>query len=169
MFADHFMPTDNVVLEQNSLVLNSGDRLVLFDTGNGKGRMPTAGNLVEGLAAAGYKPEQIDIVVVTHGHPDHIGGLMADGKPVYANARYVFGDVEFDFWKKGDVGDARKANRDQFMQVAVPFATVGHGVQRVPHVSTAELKTHWPSHACWPAPQTGWQAPARHSSLLAQA
>jgi len=45
------------------------------------------------------------------------------GKPTYPNARYVFGEVEFDYWRKGEnLGDARKANRDQFMKVAVPFA-----------------------------------------------
>jgi glyoxylase-like metal-dependent hydrolase (beta-lactamase superfamily II) len=114
-------PTQLETVFVNTLV-NTGKELVLFDTGNGKGRMATAGNLVQGLAAAGYKPEQVDVVVVTHGHPDHIGGLMTDGKPTYPNARYVFGDVEFDFWKKGDVGEARKANREQFMTVAVPFA-----------------------------------------------
>jgi glyoxylase-like metal-dependent hydrolase (beta-lactamase superfamily II) len=105
----------------NTLV-NTGKELVLFDTGNGKGRMATAGNLQELLATAGYKPEQIDVVVITHGHPDHIGGLMEGGKPTYPNARYVFGEVEFEYWRKGEnIAEARKANREQFMKVAVPF------------------------------------------------
>lgn len=106
----------------NTLV-NTGKELVLFDVGNGKARMKTAGNLPDLMVTAGYKPEQVDIVVITHGHPDHIGGLLADGKPVYPNARYVISDREFDFWNKGEnIPDARKANRELFMQQAVPLA-----------------------------------------------
>jgi glyoxylase-like metal-dependent hydrolase (beta-lactamase superfamily II) len=105
----------------NTLV-NTGKELVLFDTGNAKGRMATAGKLRELMVTAGYQPEQVDVVVITHGHPDHIGGLMDDGKPAYPNARYVFGAVEFDYWRKGEnIAEARKANREQFMNVAVPF------------------------------------------------
>jgi len=105
----------------NTLV-NTGKELVLFDTGNGRARMATAGKLPDLLVAAGYRPEQIDVVVTTHGHPDHIGGLMENDKPVYPNARYVFGETEFDFWRKGEnIAEARKANREQFMKVAVPF------------------------------------------------
>lgn len=108
----------------NTLV-NTGKELVLFDAGNGKARMKTAGHLPDLLVTAGYKPEQVDVVVITHGHPDHIGGLMEGegGKPTYPNARYVFGEVEFDYWKKGEnIAEARKANREQFMKVAAPLA-----------------------------------------------
>ena len=102
-------------------IVNTGKELVLFDTGNGKARATTVGHLPDRLVSAGYKPEDIDVVVITHGHGDHVGGLMADGKPVYPNARYVFSDREFDFWTKGDVPEARKVNRDLFMRVAAPL------------------------------------------------
>lgn len=65
-----------------------------FDTGNGR-RGAGLGMLRERLGAAGYAPENIGVVVVTHCHPDHIGGLLEDGAPAFPNARCVFGGVEF--------------------------------------------------------------------------
>ena len=79
------------------VVVNTGSELVLFDTGNGGGRGKTRGHLVASLAAAGFQPEQIDIVVITHFHPDHIGGIMSGDKPTFPNARYVTGETEYNF------------------------------------------------------------------------
>jgi glyoxylase-like metal-dependent hydrolase (beta-lactamase superfamily II) len=117
------VPPDKYEHVYVNTVVNTGKELVLFDTGNGKGRDPNVGKLTELLVQAGYRPEQIDVVVITHGHPDHINGLVTDGKPTFPNARYFFGEVEFEFWKKGEnVREARKANREQFVKVAVPLA-----------------------------------------------
>ena len=112
-------------------IVNTGKQLVLFDTGNGalrreheqlRARLPD-GHLVARLAAAGYKPEDVDVVVITHGHPDHIGGLTEGGKLVFPKARYVFGAAEFDFWKRGEnVREARKFNRELFVKICVPLA-----------------------------------------------
>src|SRR3546814_20968140 len=80
------------------VVVNTGRELILFDTGNGAGRRPDAGSLRSMLGAAGYTPEQNDVVVLTHFHPDHIGGNIEDGKQALANPRYVRSAAEYDFW-----------------------------------------------------------------------
>ncbi|SFS20130.1 MBL fold metallo-hydrolase [Yoonia litorea] len=73
-------------------VVNTGSELVLFDTGL------NAGGTTGALEAAGYSADQIDVVVLTHMHGDHIGGLMNDGAPTFSNARYVTGQAEYDHW-----------------------------------------------------------------------
>src|SRR5262249_47048913 len=89
MLADNFLPADQVVIEQNALVVNTGERLVLFDTGTGATNMfgPTTGRLLSSLQVAGIFASDIDAVVLTHAHPDHCWGLMVDdGKPQFPNA-----------------------------------------------------------------------------------
>jgi glyoxylase-like metal-dependent hydrolase (beta-lactamase superfamily II) len=94
----NYLPPDQMLNGFTPVLVNTGSALILFDTGNAPGRRPAAGNLTASLRAAGYEPEQVDIVVLTHMHGDHIGGLMADGAPAYPNARYVTGAAEHNFW-----------------------------------------------------------------------
>jgi glyoxylase-like metal-dependent hydrolase (beta-lactamase superfamily II) len=146
-YEHHFIPT----------VVNTGKQLILFDTGNGalrrereqlRARLPD-GRLVERLAQCQYKPEDIDLVVITHGHPDHIGGLTEGGKPVFPHARYVFGAAEFDFWKRGEnVREARKLNRELFVQIALPLADrasfVKPGDEVAPGIRAVDAAGHSP-------------------------
>lgn len=138
-------------------LVNTGKQLVLFDTGNGalpreyeqlSKRLPP-GRTAERLAAAGYKPQDIDLIVITHGHPDHIGGLVEGGKPVFPNARYVFGAAEFDFWKRGEnVREARKFNRELFVKICVPLADrstfIKPGDEVVPGITAIDSAGHSP-------------------------
>ena len=136
-------------------VVNTGSQLVLFDTGNGvlrdeyeqlRGRMPE-GQLVARLKQAGYAAADIDVVVITHGHPDHIGGLTKGGKPVFPNARYVFGATEVDFWKRGEnVREARKFNRELFVKICEPLADrstfVKPGAEVAPGIRAVDAAGH---------------------------
>lgn len=100
--AENGLPTEKMEISFTPVLVNTGSQLVLFDTGNGEGARPGRGNLRPQLAAAGYKPEDVDVVVITHFHPDHIGGLMEGGAPAYPNATYVTGATEYDFWSAED-------------------------------------------------------------------
>lgn len=81
-----------------SLVIDTGRHLVLVDTGMGD-RVPSTGKLLDNLQAAGFRPEDFDVVILTHVHPDHAGGTVdSNGDPAYPNARFVLWHREWAFW-----------------------------------------------------------------------
>ncbi|HEX4252527.1 MAG TPA: MBL fold metallo-hydrolase [Pseudonocardia sp.] len=102
----HYQPTEQVSLEQNLLLVEAGGQLVLFDTGVGTnldlGRGffgPQTGRAIPNLRAAGVEPADIDIVAITHGHPDHCWGLVDDDhRPLYPNARIAISRTDYEFW-----------------------------------------------------------------------
>ncbi|GJD61176.1 MBL fold metallo-hydrolase [Methylobacterium frigidaeris] len=97
----NFLPLSNAVLEQNILILNTGSKLVLFDTGMGSLKLfgPTTGKLLTTMRQAGIDPKDIDAVVMSHAHVDHCGGCVADdGTPHFPNAQYYISQADFDYW-----------------------------------------------------------------------
>src|SRR5260221_14455281 len=91
MLTDNFLSAENVVLEQNSPIVNTGDKLILFDTGMGTSKAfgPTTGRQQKSMAEAGIKPGDIDAGVLSHAHIDHIGGIVgAHDHPLFPNAQY---------------------------------------------------------------------------------
>jgi glyoxylase-like metal-dependent hydrolase (beta-lactamase superfamily II) len=100
--ADNFLPDTKLENSFTPVIVNTGKEVILFDTGNGAARRPNAGKLAATLDLAGLKAEQIDTVVITHCHGDHIGGLMEGGQPTFPKARYFIGQAEYDFWSHTD-------------------------------------------------------------------
>ena len=86
------IPADRAQFFFTPTLVNTGAELVLLDAGL------TPEGIADALTAAGYAPEQVDVVVLTHMHGDHIGGTMTDGAPTFPNARYVTGAVEHNHW-----------------------------------------------------------------------
>ncbi len=98
---ENFLPVSNAVLEQNILVLNTGDKMVVFDTGMGSSKAfgPTTGKLLATMKQAGIDPNDIDAVVMSHAHIDHCGGCMSDtGTRNFPNAQYYISQADFDYW-----------------------------------------------------------------------
>jgi len=89
---------DPVETSVNAYLVNTGAKLVLIDAGAGTLFGPTLGGLVANLKAAGYQPEQVDEVYVTHMHPDHVGGLVAAGAPAFPHAIVRADRRDAEFW-----------------------------------------------------------------------
>lgn len=99
LLRDHFRPTASVDLGMNILVIKKGKEQILIDTGTGNSFGPGSGWLLSSMADAGIQPARITQVVISHAHPDHIGGLLTkDGKPVFANAQIHLSRLEHAFW-----------------------------------------------------------------------
>lgn len=89
---ENFLPTDVAQFFFTPTLVNTGSELILFDTGL------NAAATTEVMTAAGYAPDQVDTVVLTHMHGDHIGGLSGDAGETFVNARYVTGAAEHNHW-----------------------------------------------------------------------
>jgi len=148
----NFLPTDKFVNGFSPTLIDTGSEVILFDTGMGEGgRAAGAGYLLEGIANAGYTPDQVSIVVITHMHGDHIGGLMEGGAPAFKNARYVAGQTEFDFWKdEARVGTAAEGGHKGVLKNVVPLAEkmtfIGDGAEVVAGITSMAVFGHSPGH-----------------------
>lgn len=97
----NFLPADNMVLQQNITVVNTGSKIAVIDTGMGASTMfgKDQGRLPANLKAAGIDPANVDAVILSHCHPDHAGGLVdAAGKSVFPNAAVYVNETDYKFW-----------------------------------------------------------------------
>lgn len=142
----------------NAFVINTGSKLVLVDAGAAGLFGPTLGKFVANLKAAGYQPEQIDEIYITHMHADHVGGLAADGKPVFPNAVVRAQKQEADYWLSDANMDKNPARADAFkgaMMSLKPYVSAGKfkafegNVELAPGISSHAGKGHTPGHATY--------------------
>ncbi len=120
---------DPVETSVNAFLVNTGAKLVLIDAGTGNLFGPTLGNLVNNLKAAGYQPEQVDEIYITHMHGDHVGGLMTGDKLAFPNAIVRADKREADFWLSQANMDAAPENAKDFYKGAMaslnPYVAAG--------------------------------------------
>lgn len=140
----------------NGFLVNTGGKLVLVDAGAGNLFGPTLGKLVANLKAAGYQPEQVDEVYITHLHPDHVGGLVADGRIVFPNATVRADQRDVDFWLSQANLDAAPKDAKGFFQGAMAslkpyidagkFKAIEQDGELVPGVSSVATHGHTKGH-----------------------
>jgi glyoxylase-like metal-dependent hydrolase (beta-lactamase superfamily II) len=139
----------------NLTLLRDGENTVLFDAGSGPGFMPTAGRLPEALEVLGIAPEEVTHLVITHGHPDHIWGLLDDFEdPLFPEARHLIGAAERDYWMDPATVDSIGAARQSFAvgaqrrleAVADLTGVFGDGETLLPGVTAVATPGHTPGH-----------------------
>lgn len=150
----------------NAYLINTGDTLVLVDAGAAKLFGPSLGHVLENMKAAGYEPAQVDTVVITHLHGDHMGGLNdANGQPLFPKATVLVSQEDNDFWLSQKNADDAPTERQPFFKMArdsaAPYLASGQwktfteGSILAPGIEAVKANGHTPGHTAYAVESEG--------------
>jgi glyoxylase-like metal-dependent hydrolase (beta-lactamase superfamily II) len=150
-----YMPHDKLETPFTTLIVNTGKKLILIDTGTGGQISPTAGMIGDNLAAAGISPKAVDQVVISHFHPDHINGIKdKDNALVFPNAEIMVPGPEWAYWMddanlNAAPADLKLTFRNQrriFSDIASQVTRFEPGKEVAPGIVTLPAPGHTPGH-----------------------
>lgn len=138
-------------MHMNVLTIESAGTRILVDTGMGSGAGPVFGHVTPALQAEGIRPADIDIVFISHFHPDHFGGLLTeDGQPQYPNSRFITTQIEWDHWTHEDTLKAIDAPFAASLRALVDrldqFSFLAAGDTLAPGITLVDAPGHSPGH-----------------------
>jgi glyoxylase-like metal-dependent hydrolase (beta-lactamase superfamily II) len=159
VLAESFLPTESIRIPFTITFLDTGSRLVVFDSGNGV-LPPTAtqGKMIQNMAAAGIDPAKVDLVVMSHFHGDHVNGLLnGAGAAAFPNAEVVVPAAEWAWWSdSGNETRSPEGQRANFANSARRFAPyqgkirqVAAGAEVIPGIQAVAAHGHTPGHTCY--------------------
>lgn len=138
------LPTDALHLSIQSLLVRTGDRVILFDTGAGAVDFADGGRLPQSLRAAGIEPGQVSDILISHAHPDHIGGLLdTDGRSRFPNASVRLSAPEWEALQSA------ADNADLAAAIAAQVETFEPGAEVLPGVTSVPVDGHTPGHSAY--------------------
>ncbi len=160
LLARMFVGSEKMQTAVNAYLINTGTHLVLVDAGGGTIYGPLLGNVLGNMKTAGYRPEQVDTVILTHMHGDHIAGLIdAGGAPVFPNAAIHAAKVESDYWLSPTNAAAAPAEWQRIFKSAhatsAPYSAQGKwktfsiGTELVPGIKAVATPGHTPGHTAF--------------------
>lgn len=153
-----FLPPRILPITFTALLVNTGAKLVLIDTGTAGQVADTAGVMLANLAVAGVAPDKVDTILISHFHPDHIDGIKTkDGAKVFANAEIFVPEPEWAYWMNdANMAVAPKPVVKYFLNARRIFTDIAKDVQRfkpgaevVPGITSIPAYGHTPGHTAF--------------------
>jgi glyoxylase-like metal-dependent hydrolase (beta-lactamase superfamily II) len=159
-----YMPKGMVTVPFNPQLINTGSKLVLIDTGNGVANLEPSkgavGRTLQNLQAAGVDPKSIDVVLLSHLHPDHTNGIrLADGALAFPNAEIMVPGKDWEFWTSEDNAAKAESNammKNYFANVKKIYAGIESKVTKydwgkevAPGITSIAAPGHTPGHTAF--------------------
>ena len=153
-----FLPPNVLPISFTALLVNTGSKLVLIDTGTAGQVADTAGSMLENLRTAGIDPRAVDTILISHFHPDHIDGIKTkDGAKVFPNAEILVPEPEWDFWMNdANMAPAEGAVKRYFLNAYRIFRDIASQVRRfkpgaevAPGIVSIPAFGHTPGHTAF--------------------